>query len=263
MPASITLFGITVALGFELLVLFAVVFLAGIIRGFAGFGSAMITVPALAMLYGPAQAVVIEVLIEIPISIGLFRATVKDADKKIVIPMLSMFVLFVPIGALFLKVVDAELMKIIISVLVLVMVAIIGLQDRLIIFVSRTGSLVAGATSGIAQGMTGMSGPIYATVLLARGDSATVTRANILALTAGIISISVVSYIAVGIMTIETLIYATIATPSILLGTWVGSVLFKRLSHCNLRIVILIFLAVIAVATLTQTITDAVGNQGF
>ena len=225
MPASITLFGITVALGFELLVLFAVVFLAGIIRGFAGFGSAMITVPALAMLYGPAQAVVIEVLIEIPISIGLFRATVKDADKKIVIPMLSMFVLFVPIGALFLKVVDAELMKIIISVLVLVMVAIIGLQDRLIIFVSRTGSLVAGATSGIAQGMTGMSGPIYATVLLARGDSAT--------------------------------------TPSILLGTWVGSVLFKRLSHCNLRIVILIFLAVIAVATLTQTITDAVGNQGF
>ena len=45
------------------LIMLMVVLIAGIIRGFTGFGSALLAVPALATIYGPVEAVVIEVLI--------------------------------------------------------------------------------------------------------------------------------------------------------------------------------------------------------
>jgi uncharacterized membrane protein YfcA len=164
--------------------------------------------------------------------------------------MLLAFVVAVPVGALLLKVVDPELMKIVISFLVLVMVGIIALQDRIVLFLSRFGTVFAGAISGVAQGMTGMGGPIFVTALLSRGESAILTRANIVALAGGLIAISVVSYWAVGLITTKAIVYTILATPSILLGVWAGSVLFRRLSHWNLRGRILVFLAVTAIATL-------------
>ena len=204
------------------------------------------------MLYGPAQAVVIGVLIEIPTSLGLLHVAIRDSERRTVFSMLLTFIVFVPVGALLLKVVDPELMKTFISCLVLVMVAIIKLQDRLVLFLSRSGILFAGAVSGIAQGMTGMAGPIFVTAMLARGESAILTRANIVALAGGIIGISVISFWAAGLITRETIIYTILATPSILLGVWAGSALFRRLSYWDLRSVILAFLVVTAVVTLFQ-----------
>lgn len=250
MPEMINLFGLSVTLDMQLVILFAIVFVAGIIRGFLGFGSALLTVPALSMLYGPAQAVVIGVLIEIPTSLVLLPVAIRESERRTVWSMLLTFVVFVPVGALLLKAVDPELMKTVISFLVLVMVGIIALQDRMVLFFSRFGTLFAGAVSGVAQGMTGMAGPLFVTALLARGESAILTRANIVASAGGLIAISVISFWAVGLITTETIIYTSLATPSILLGLWAGSVLFRRLSNWNLRGIILVFLAVTAVVTL-------------
>ena len=250
MPETIDLFGVSVALDTRLVILFAIVFVAGIIRGFLGFGSALLTVPALSMLYGPAQAVVIGVLIEIPTSLGLLHVAIRESEHRTVWSMLLTFVVFVPVGALLLKAVDPELMKIVISFLVLVMVGIIALQDRMVLFLTRFGTLFAGALSGVAQGMTGMAGPLFVTALLARGESAILTRANIVASAGGLIAVSVISFWAVGLITTQTVIYTSLATPSILLGVWTGSLLFRRQSHWNLRDIILVFLAVTAVVTL-------------
>jgi len=254
LPEIVTLYGIPVALDWQLALLFAIVFLAGIIRGFAGFGSALLAVPALAVLYGPAQAVVIEVLLEIPVTLGLLPIAVRDAERRTVLPMLAMFVLFVPLGALLLKAVDPQLMKVGLSILVLIMVAIMAQQERLASFLSQKAILFAGALSGIAQGMTGMAGPLFVTALLARGEDVTLTRANIIALAGGLITISVISFWAVGLMHLQTVIYAALATPAIMLGVWTGSQLFQRMPHWNLRGIILVILAVTAVVTLGRTV---------
>jgi uncharacterized membrane protein YfcA len=252
MTEKIDLLGVSVALDIQLAILFAIVFAAGIIRGFLGFGSALLTVPALSMLYGPAQAVVIGVLIEIPTSLGLIHVAIRESDRRTVWSMLLTFVVFVPVGALLLKAVDPEFMKVVISFFVLVMVGIIALQDRMVLFLTRFGTLFAGAVSGVAQGMTGMAGPIFVTALLARGESAVLTRANIVALAGGLIAISVISFWAVGLITTEAIIYTSLGTPSILLGVWTGSVLFRRLSHWNIRGIILVFIAVTALLTLLR-----------
>jgi uncharacterized membrane protein YfcA len=48
---------------FSFFIMLIVVYFSGIIRGYTGFGSALLTVPALAILFGTVQAVSIEILI--------------------------------------------------------------------------------------------------------------------------------------------------------------------------------------------------------
>jgi uncharacterized protein len=254
MPDTLNLFGATIELNANLVLLLVIVYIAGIIRGFTGFGSALLIVPALAVIYGPVQAVVIEVMIEVPVTLGLLPVAIKKAVRKTVLPMLLMFLLFVPVGTLFLKVFDPGIMKIVISLLVLFFVVVIAFQNQLAILLTRGGVLAAGVFSGISQGMTGMAGPLFATALLARGEGAAQTRANITAVSGGLIFFTAASFFLFDLVTVQAMIYAAIATPAILLGAWTGVTLFARLSHWNLRGVILVFLALTAIVTLFQAV---------
>ena len=146
---------ITVAAGFDIVlgpsffIMMVIVFLAGIIRGFTGFGSALLIVPALAMLYGPAQAVVIEVLIEIPVSLGLLPLAFREAERKTVLPMLGMFVLFVPFGTLLLTLVNPDYVKVIISLFVLVSVGLMSQQLRIANLFSPKANFLVGAVARV------------------------------------------------------------------------------------------------------------------
>ncbi len=240
--------------GLELVALVTIVFVAGIIRGFTGFGSALLVVPALSVLFGPLEAVVISALIEIPISIGLLPTAIREAERRTVVPMLLMFVIFVPVGAFLLTVFNPQAVKVIISVIVLMMVVVIWQQRKMAAMLSAQATLAVGAAAGISQGLTGMAGPLFVTALMARGEPARLTRANIIALSAGLIAIAVISFATFGLITLEKLVYAALATPAILAGAWTGAVAFHRLSHRNIRGMILTFLAVIAVLTLVQNL---------
>jgi uncharacterized membrane protein YfcA len=252
---TITVAGFDIVLGPSFFIMMVIVFLAGIIRGFTGFGSALLIVPALAMLYGPAQAVVIEVLIEIPVSLGLLPLALREAERKTVLPMLGMFVLFVPFGTLLLTLVNPDYVKVFISLFVLVSVGLMSQQLRIANLFSPKANFLVGAVSGTTQGLTGMAGPLFATALIARGEKSSLTRANISALAGGIIGLSVLSFWAFDLITAQTIFYATLASPAILFGVWVGSFLFRRLYHKNLRGIILWFLAFMALAILYQTLS--------
>ena len=247
-----------IELGGSFIVLMGVVFIAGIIRGFTGFGSALLAVPALAVLFGPVQAVVIEVLIEIPVIVGLIPTALREAERKTVLPMLAMFVVFVPIGALLLTAIDPRAVTILMSVFVLVAVALMSQQSRLVTRFSPAANGVVGAVSGVTQGLTGMAGPFFATALMARGENAALTRANISVLAAGIVLVSVVSFWAFGLIHRSSLLYAAIASPAILLGVWTGSALFRRVELRNARAAILCFLAATALFTLYRAMFASV-----
>lgn len=254
MPLQISIFGETLALNWQLGALVGIVFLAGIIRGFAGFGSALLAVPALAVLYGPVEAIVIEVLIEIPISLLLLRTTLRECAPKTVVPMLILFAIFVPVGALLLRWVDPAPLVIGIPILVLVMLVVLMFQRRLAAMLSPGGVILTGAICGVIQGLTAIAGPLFATALMARGKGAAQTRANLLALSGGIISLSVISYVALGLVDGQTVLRAGVASPAILIGVVVGNAVFNRFRHVNLRPILLILLALTSLATLAKAL---------
>lgn len=231
-----------------------IVFLAGIVRGFAGFGSALLAVPALAVIYGPVQAIAIEVLIEVPVCLGLLPTAIKHAERRAILPMIAMFMLFVPVGAVLLTVTNPDIVKVLISLFVLFAVALLWHQPHVKRLMSPKANYVVGALSGTTQGLTGMAGPLFATALIARGDDSIRTRANISSLACAIIFFSVISYGAVGLITTKIALYALLASPGILLGVWIGSRLFHNYGGLKLRVIILWFLASIAVFTLFDTL---------
>ena len=64
-----------------------VTLVAGLMRGFAGFGSAMLMAPIFAILFGSADMVVTVVAIELVVSLQLFPQVRRDADWKTLKPM--------------------------------------------------------------------------------------------------------------------------------------------------------------------------------
>jgi uncharacterized membrane protein YfcA len=231
-------------------IMLIVVYFSGIIRGYTGFGSALLTVPALAILFGPVQAVAIEILIEIPVSIGLLPTAYKNFEKKTVVPILIAFLIFVPLGTFLLILIDPNIVKVIISLFVLFSVYLLSKQSKIKSLASVKANYVIGALSGLTQGLTGMAGPLFATTILAKGDNSLITRANIVMLSAAIIGLSVISFLTFGLINNQTIIYAVLASPAILLGAWTGTILFNKYSNKNFKTIMLMVLILAALVTL-------------
>ena len=81
-----------------LIVTIIVISLGGILRGFLGFGPALITIPILAYLYSPTDAQVIHIIMEIPSTLFLLPFALKHSNQKQMIPMLVAMALAIPIG---------------------------------------------------------------------------------------------------------------------------------------------------------------------
>ncbi|MCE2762586.1 MAG: TSUP family transporter [Acetobacteraceae bacterium] len=83
-----------------------VTFVAGLMRGFAGFGSAMLMAPIFAMLFGSADMVVTVVAIELIVSFQLFPQVRQHADWKLLTPMSIAACAAMPLGVWLLANVD-------------------------------------------------------------------------------------------------------------------------------------------------------------
>ena len=84
----------------------AVTLVAGLMRGFAGFGSAMLMAPIFAILFGSAEMVVTIVAIELVVSLQLFPQVRRDADWRVLAPMSLAACAAMPLGVWLLASVD-------------------------------------------------------------------------------------------------------------------------------------------------------------
>src|SRR5213079_840222 len=75
-----------------------VTIVAGLMRGFAGFGSAMLMAPIFAILFGSADMVVTVVAIETIVSLQLFPQARHHADWKTLAPMSLAACAAMPLG---------------------------------------------------------------------------------------------------------------------------------------------------------------------
>src|SRR5690242_15987489 len=83
-----------------------VTLVAGLMRGFAGFGSAMLMAPIFAILFGSAEMVVTVVAIELIVSLQLFPQVRRHAAWKTLTPMSIAACAAMPLGVWALASVD-------------------------------------------------------------------------------------------------------------------------------------------------------------
>lgn len=202
--------------------------LAGLVRGFAGFGSAMLMAPIFAMLFGSAGMVVTVVAIEIGVGLQLWPEARRLADwRRIVGPMAAAAVIAMPLGLWLLANADKRLIAKVVSGIIVGFVALsfAGWSYRGRRHPAITATV--GAISGAMMATTSVGGPPVLMYLLAGQDAPAVHRANLnayyLVTSFALIALSLMT----GVVGLDALLRAVVLFPMMLIGAWTGGRLFR------------------------------------
>ena len=227
-----------------------VVIFSGFLRGFIGFGSGLLMIPILSYFYSPVFAMVFNIVIEIPATIYLTFVGIKKANLKKITPMMATMMLTIPFGTIFLVSVDEQIIKTLMSILLIFFVILIGSGWRIKSKITKYVLVLGGAISGLMQGATGMGGPPYVTVLLSKNDSDEVARANILVITSGLVISAIMSLYYFGLFTKDILFTGAITAPVYVFATYIGTRFFNFSGNKYYRNSSLVALGIVGVATL-------------
>ena len=227
-----------------------VVIFSGFLRGFIGFGSGLLMIPILSYFYSPVFAMVFNIVIEIPATIYLTFVGIKKANLKEITPMMATMMLTIPFGTIFLVSVDEQIIKTLMSILLIFFVILIGSGWRIKSTITKYFLVLGGAISGLMQGATGMGGPPYVTVLLSKNDTDEVARANILVITSGLVISAIMSLYYFGLFTKDILFTGAITAPVYVFATYIGTRFFNFSGNKYYRNSSLVALGIVGVATL-------------
>jgi uncharacterized membrane protein YfcA len=226
------------------------VLLAGMVRGFSGFGSAMIMVPVLAVLYGPLVAVPIALALEMAVSLPLVPPAAKLVDWRRIGPLIAAACASVPLGIWLLRSLDASSVRYVFSAIIILAVILLATGWR---YTGRPGvvpTLATGLLSGVMNGVAGMAGPPVVFFYLAGSGAAATSRASFIIFFAVVDLFAVIIFALDDSFTRDGVILAAVLAAPFVLGGLIGARIFKAASERFFRIVALVTLAAIAVGTL-------------
>lgn len=237
-------------LGPELVFLIAVAIIAGLIRGFAGFGSAMVIVPLFSILLAPAETVAVMLLIEVLVTIQLMPRALRSTNWRLVGQLTVPALITIPLGAHALVTFDAEVMRTAVSIIVLAWASLLLIGVRYEGRLMAPATIGVGALSGAIMGSAGLGGPPVVVYLLTTPARAESHRANIIVF----FGLTVLYFIGVlalnGVYRESTVLTAAILTPFFLAAAWLGTRLFDRAGEALFRRVALVFLIAVGLVTL-------------
>ncbi len=213
----------------------ALVAFAGVLRGFSGFGSAMVLAPALAALYPVTVAVPLIILLEVALSFQMLPAAMRQVVWR-EIAVLSVAALpGLLIGAWLLEVVPEQTLRLAISLTILIFLALLLANVRRRGAVTPLGLAATGTLSGVANGASGVGGPPVVLYYLAGDGSTAAVRATVIVYFFAIDVASTGIYAARGLVTRDVLVLTALCVPGAIAGVWLGTKLFDRASEQTYR----------------------------
>jgi len=236
MPDFDTLFWVMVAMSFG----------AGLMRGFAGFGSAMMLSPILSLYMGPAAAVLIIAVMEVAVSVQLVPKTVRDVNWSLLLPVVIPALICMPLGVWLLYVVDGGLLSNAIAVIVLGFVIVLASGWRYHGRRYLPVTIGIGGLCGTLISSTSVGGPPFLLYMMAGQESARQVRANIITFFAILEVVTPVMLWFGGKFVMGFFVMGLFLCPPYLIGAWAGSRLFRESSEKLYRRVALALLTCVA-----------------
>ncbi len=220
-----------------------IVFGAGIVRGFAGFGFSALCVAGLTLFVAPATIVPPIFVLEVLASLTLLRDALKDVDW----PWLSWLVLgnalFIPLGIALLAWVPETPLRALIGALLLLAAVLLRSGFSLALAPTRRVRLCTGLVSGFVNGVAAIGGIAVAVLLSTAQMAPAAMRATMIVLFlftdlyalawAGVVSSGTSTNVA--LLGADTLRWALWLAPAMLTGIWVGKRSFANVSAQRFR----------------------------
>ena len=161
------------------LVLIAVV-LAGLVRGFSGFGTAMIYLPLAGIVLDPFILITAMVVMDLIGPLPNVPRAVRDGDMGQVGLLAAGMLIGLPFGVAILTVIDAETFRWLVSLLIFTLLVVLISGARYRGPSDRRAVMGAGFLGGLAGGAVGLAGPPVIMFYMASDLVVAKLRANIL-----------------------------------------------------------------------------------
>ena len=210
---------------------------AGLVRGFAGFGSAMIIMPVASTVLSPVAAVTFLITSDLIGPIPSIRGALRVAHKPDLVRLGIGAALAVPVGVLVLSSVSPVFFGWLVSGIVFVLLTILMLGWRYRGALTPRLVLGTGALGGVLSGAVGLAGPPVIMLYMASTLPAQIIRAN-LTLYLVLIDIIMIAVIAsYGLLQWEPTVAGVILSVPYMLCNKIGASLFAVGSERQFRYV--------------------------
>ncbi len=201
--------------------------LGGIVRGFSGFGTALVFLPLATPFLGPFGALIGLTIMDIFGPLPNLRRAWRAVDRGDLARLLLGCALVLPVGLWVLTQVEPEVFRYAVSFLALFMLAILILGLRYQGRVRRAMVTAIGGAAGFLGGVAGLPGPAVILFYMSRPLPVEVIRATILLFLFGF-DFLIFGFLSIlERVTLDSVILGLALSVPNLLGNWLGGWLFN------------------------------------
>ena len=198
--------------------------LAGLVRGFTGFGTAMIFMPVAVQFITVPEAILIMALTGIGSSAALVPRAWRNGDRGEVASLALAAAVMVLFGLAAIAWLDLLVLRWVVSgLIVLTLVALIT-GWRYARRLGLLGRLAVGSGAGLAGGLTGLIGPVVIVFYLANARSPEKVRANVILFLASLDVVLIANVLIAGLASASSFWNAgLLAIPyisAVMIGQW-------------------------------------------
>src|SRR5262245_65235757 len=224
--------------------------LAGLVRGFSGFGSALIYIPLVAAVYGPRVAAVTLLLMDTVGAAPFAVRAIPQCTWREVGPIFLSAAIAIPFGTMALLVIDPTVLRWFIALLVLSLLAVLVSGWRYHGRPKLPITIGVGLFSGFGGGAVQIAGPAVIIYWLGGNNPAARVRANLLVFFLLTSIVLCVSYFTQGLFTIELIGLSILLALPFCVATAAGAHFFAGTSDQPYRPIAYLIIAVAAVISL-------------
>lgn len=199
---------------------------AGLVRGFTGFGTALIVVPVANIFLSPKEVIIVVMLTGIASNAVILRRAWRQGEPKEVGVLVLAALVTVPVGLALLDLLDNDTVRWLITLVAGGMLAALIAGWRYARRISRPGLLVIGAAAGIVGGLTGLTGPVVILFYLSGQAAVQSVRGNTILFLAALDVVLIANLLWQGVVTWELTLLAAVMAVPYLITTLVGQALF-------------------------------------
>ncbi len=221
--------------------------IAGLARGFSGFGGALIFIPLAGAATSAQMASGLLLVIDWVMTLGMLPEGWRRANRRDVFTMLAGAIIGVPAGAAMLSLMPSVTLRWIISAVVVCLLVFLISGWRYHGRPKTWLTVGVGAIAGLFGGAAQMSGPPIVAYWLGGAIERNTVRANLILYFALASVLSATSYIIGGILTLDVLLIALIAGPVYGIGLFFGSRMFGIASETTFRRICFVLIGAAAI----------------
>ncbi len=233
--------------GFEVALLLVIAFVAGLARGFSGFGAALIFMPVASAIVTPQVAAPLILVVDIVMALPMLPGAWARADRRDVGIMAIGALIGVPLGGVALALADPLWIRWGIVAAVACLLGLLASGWRYRGRPTPPLTIGVGITSGLFSGAAQIGGPPIVVYWLGGIIPAVTVRANIVLYFAISSLITAVTYLAAGLIDMAVLLLTVLTAPFYGAGIYAGSRLFGLATERTFRRICFGLIAVAAI----------------